>query len=498
MRVSRDTSTNRTRARDCPWHTYGTDTGPAERWRRNGRDDRPLRLGDDAQRPLTLRGRKAELADELLDVEELGVRLVTHLKDRLTVLDPEAVHDPPEDLAAVQAACDHRRHLCAGELRLPLERRLAAYFLCGQARSVRKLQLDRLPLIRDDHVELDEVGALPRRRIHDREGAAGNLRGNLRNRALRELAADVLRLGVARQHLRRDVVRGTTADRVVRRVLEHARPRLGEKRLRPIGAAVERLQRLGVALEPPFRTGTRRLEVDAGRDDAGEQVRARGGTQLAAPTEETVRRGVREVLAERADRRSVGDTRRKVVHERLVVGPDHAQHRIAPEPGTEALLERPEIDRARHVEDVRGIAVSAGQVLRDHRGAVDPFPDEAVEVDRGRDSAPHDGRLDPGRPEDLRHLRHVPEHVGQIADAHRTAELLRAAHPRFEIAQRRLAVDEELVHQRLPRAECEAAGLDERANPLLRLRTNLDVVVHRCELTVQGEAEGLVGLEPVE
>src|SRR6185295_3618133 len=79
---------NRTCARDCPWHTYGTDTGPAERWRRDGRDERPLRLGDDAQRPLTLRGRKTELADELLDVEELGVRLVTHLKDRLTPLDP--------------------------------------------------------------------------------------------------------------------------------------------------------------------------------------------------------------------------------------------------------------------------------------------------------------------------------------------------------------------------------------------------------------------------
>jgi hypothetical protein len=92
----------------------------------------------------------------------------------------------------------------------------------------------------------------------------------------------------------------------------------------------------------------------------------------------------------------------------------------------------------------------------------------------------------------------VPEHVGQITDAHRTAELLRAAHPRFEIAQRRLAVDEELIHQRLPRAECEPAGLDERANPLLRLRTDLEVVVQRRELTVQGEAEGLVGLEQVE
>jgi hypothetical protein len=61
-------------------------------------------LADDAQRPLTLRGGKAELVDELLDVEELGVRLVTDLKDRLMIIDPEAVHDPPEDLAAVQAA----------------------------------------------------------------------------------------------------------------------------------------------------------------------------------------------------------------------------------------------------------------------------------------------------------------------------------------------------------------------------------------------------------
>jgi hypothetical protein len=61
----------------------------------------------------------------------------------------------------------------------------------------------------------------------------------------------------------------------------------------------------------------------------------------------------------------------------------------------------------------------------------------------------------------------VAEHVRQVADAHRPAELGRARKPGLEVADDRLAVDEELVHERLPRPDRQPARLDERADPLL-------------------------------
>jgi hypothetical protein len=118
-----------------------------------------------------------------------------------------------------------------------------------------------------------------------------------------------------------------------------------------------------------------------------------------------------------------------------------------------------------------------------------------MKVDGRRNSTPHDRRLDSGEPEDLRHLGDVSEHVGQIADAHRAPEVRRTRKPGFEVPQRRLPVDEELVHQGLPRADRKAPGLDERANALLRLGPDLEIVVDGCQLTVEREAQPLVRLE---
>src|SRR5206468_6421416 len=112
--------------------------------------------------------------------------------------------------------------------------------------------------------------------------------------------------------------------------------------------------------------------------------------------------------------------------------------------------------------------------------------------------APDDRRLDPLAAEDLRHLRDVAEHVRQVADAHRPAQLGRTRETRLEIARNRLAIDEELVHERLPRPDREPAGRHERADPLLRLRPDLEVVVDRRELAVEREAQTLVALELVE
>ena len=59
--------------------------------------------------------------------------------------------------------------------------------------------------------------------------------------------------------------------------------------------------------------------------------------------------------------------------------------------------------------------------------------------------------------QDARHLRDVPERVGQIADRHRAAEATRAAQPLGEVAHDRFGADEELVLQHVPRADADAA-----------------------------------------
>jgi hypothetical protein len=121
-----------------------------------------------------------------------------------------------------------------------------------------------------------------------------------------------------------------------------------------------------------------------------------------------------------------------------------------------------------------------------------------VEVDRRRNTPPHHRRLDPGETEDLRHLRDVAEHVRQVADAHRAPEVLCACEAGLEVAQRRLAVDEELVHQRLPRTDREAPRPHERTNPHLRFRPDLEVVVNRCQLAIEREAQALIRFELIE
>src|SRR5690242_12926802 len=92
----------------------------------------------------------------------------------------------------------------------------------------------------------------------------------------------------------------------------------------------------------------------------------------------------------------------------------------------------------------------------------------------------------------------MSEHVGEIADPHRSSELRRTRETGLEIARDRLAVDEELVDEGLPRADREPSRLDERPNASLGLRADLEVVVDCRELAVEREAQPLVALELVE
>jgi hypothetical protein len=89
----------------------------------------------------------------------------------------------------------------------------------------------------------------------------------------------------------------------------------------------------------------------------------------------------------------------------------------------------------------------------------------------------------------------VTEHVRQIPDPHRAAELLGAGKPGLEVAQGRLPVDEELVHERLPWSDRQASRVDERPDAGFRLRPDLQVVVDCRKLAVEGEAQLFVRFE---
>src|SRR5438093_6364513 len=103
----------------------GPDGCPAECRDRDRSENGSLRLRHDAQVPLAFRGRKGDLAKELLDIEPVGIGLVSHLEYRAPLLDAIAVDVAAEELAAVKAPGDHDRHVRAGECRLPEHRILS-------------------------------------------------------------------------------------------------------------------------------------------------------------------------------------------------------------------------------------------------------------------------------------------------------------------------------------------------------------------------------------
>ena len=116
----------------------------------------------------------------------------------------------------------------------------------------------------------------------------------------------------------------------------------------------------------------------------------------------------------------------------------------------------------------------------------------------GRHAAPDDGAFDPGPPQELGHLGDVAEHVGQVADPHRAAQVLGASPAQLEVADDRLARDEELVEQDLPRPDGQAALGDEPADQGLRRGPDLEVVVDGRRLAVEREAQPRIRRHPLE
>ena len=105
-----------------------------------------------------------------------------------------------------------------------------------------------------------------------------------------------------------------------------------------------------------------------------------------------------------------------------------------------------------------------------------------------RDAAPHDRVLESGEAEQLRHLRDVTEHVGEVTDRRRATEIVGAREPHLQIADERLARHHELVHQDHPRSDLQPAAGREPRDRRSGVRTHLEVVVDDGGLPVEEEA----------
>ncbi len=126
---------------------------------------------------------------------------------------------------------------------------------------------------------------------------------------------------------------------------------------------------------------------------------------------------------------------------RVVVGARHRQHRVrAPAFGRHlGVVAERAADPVRHQQDVQAVVVAVEEELGADLGAVRRTPVEGVAVDGAGHPAPQRRVLDARARQDLRHLRDVAEHVREIADRHRTAQVGRGgpAHP--EVADDGLA-----------------------------------------------------------
>ena len=91
-----------------------------------------------------------------------------------------------------------------------------------------------------------------------------------------------------------------------------------------------------------------------------------------------------------------------------------------------------------------------------------------------------------------------PNMSGRYPTGIAAAELLGRVPADLEVPDHRLARDEELVHQDLPRPDRQATRGDQPLDPGAALGPDLEVVVDGRDLAVEGEGEPLVGLHRVE
>ena len=105
--------------------------------------------------------------------------------------------------------------------------------------------------------------------------------------------------------------------------------------------------------------------------------------------------------------------------------------------------------------------------------------------------------LEAEQAQQLGHLGNVAEHVGQVPHPHGATECVGRSQAELEVPDVGLARDEELVGQRVPRADGEATLRRQPGEPFALLGPDGEVVVEHGRLPVEQEVgECRVGLEP--
>ena len=346
--------------------------------------------------------------------------------------------------------------------------------------------------------------------------------------AVGQAGGDRTRLGVPVQDGVHDVVDRAGADGVVGGVAHHLEPGQPQQAVRVLSGRLEqRGQGFGPALQFALGDSATALDVHPVRGDTHEHVGPGPGAELALHPGQALTRCVGQVVGERGHLEvefvlqvvGLGDDapEPRLGHE--VVGPVHAQQVAHQEVGHFGHVVARAADECLGViGQRRPVAVPDRQVLGPDRGSVRGLPDERVLRDLRGHAPPDHGVVEAGQLEDLGHLGNVAEHVGQVAELHNAPEGGPTTDAHLEVAHDRLARGEELVHQYVPGPHAEPAGGRQCPQPSLRLRADLEVIVHYGHLPVQhevgiagvaleereqgvdelhqGEAEVLVGLVP--
>ena len=145
-----------------PWTWLGRTLVQPSGGAVHGCDERPLRDVRRLAASSRLARLRRDLRDELLHVEQLRIRFVADLELHAPAFDAEAVQDATEELPPVQARRDREQAPRRPRLSSPTERLRAARPPASPRAAAGKLELDRLPLVGDVDLELDETATCSR------------------------------------------------------------------------------------------------------------------------------------------------------------------------------------------------------------------------------------------------------------------------------------------------------------------------------------------------
>jgi hypothetical protein len=275
----------------------------------------------------------------------------------------------------------------------------------------------------------------------------------------------------------------------------------------------QRGERLG-AEQPLLGALVGLLQVEARRVDSPQHVLDPAAQQLTGPRGDLAGLQGRHVLAVLPDREGrAGEATLELLAPGRHFGLDApvigavAEHDLV-HPG--ALQARPKpFEQTPHPRfgvvgtgDVGELAVVVELLEREHRAAVrrDPVERDAEIVHLVAQPAREHEAVDPEAGEDLRQLERVAEAVGQVPRRRgTTSEPLAYGAADQQVADQRLAADQELVGQHVTRTDLDPPGGDQRPQPRLVLGSDREVVLEHDRLPVERERrEGGVALERVE